>query len=110
MPGVYAEAVLTLNQRPTAITVPIQAVDHEGDRTSVMLLQNGGIVERRPVTLGVQMSDYTEIASGLTPGEQVVVSDRSGLKPGQHVLSHAAEAVAYDSSGGQAPSQPGTGQ
>jgi RND family efflux transporter MFP subunit len=110
VPGVYAEAVLTLNQRPTAITVPIQAVDHEDDRTSVMVLQNGGTVERRPVTVGVQMSDYTEIASGLTPGEQVVVSDRSGLKPGQHVLSHAAATLAYDSSGGQAPSQPGTGQ
>jgi multidrug efflux pump subunit AcrA (membrane-fusion protein) len=61
-----------------------------------MLLQNGGIVERRPVTLGVQMSDYTEIASGLTPGEQVIVSDRSGLKSGQRVLSHPAAALAVN--------------
>jgi hypothetical protein len=30
-----------------------------------------------------------------------VVSDRSGLKPGEHVLSHPAGVLAYDSTGGQ---------
>lgn len=110
VPGTYAEATLTLNQQPTAITVPIQAIDHDGDQVSVMVLQDG-TVERRAVKVGLQTSDFTEIASGLTPGEKVIVSDRSGLKPGEHVESHAAEALAYDgSSGQQAPSQPGTGQ
>jgi hypothetical protein len=37
------------------------------------------------VTLGIQTANYAEVASGLTAGEQIVVSDRSGLKPGEHV-------------------------
>lgn len=101
MPGLYAEAILTLNQKPNAITVPVQAIDHSGDNTSVMVLQDGGIVESRPVMLGLQTPNYSQVLSGLKAGEQVVVSDRSGLKPGEHVLSHPAGVLAYDSTGGQ---------
>ncbi len=101
MPGLYAEAILTLNQRPNAITVPVQAIDRAGDVTSVMILQDGGTIESRPVTLGLQTPNYAQVVSGLKAGEQVVVSDRSGLKPGEHVLSHPVAVLAYDSSGGQ---------
>lgn len=100
MPGLYAEAILTLNQKPNAIAIPVQAIDHTGDSTSVMVLQSGGVIESRPVTLGLQTPNYAQVVSGLTVGEQVVVSDRSGLKPGEHVLSHPAAVLAYDSSGG----------
>ena len=31
VPGLYAEATLTLNQRGSVATVPIQAIDREGD-------------------------------------------------------------------------------
>jgi RND family efflux transporter MFP subunit len=99
LPGMYAEATLTLNQRPNAITVPIQAIDREGERTSVMVVGDGGAVQRRAVTPGVQTPTFVEIAGGLAPGETVVVSDRTGLKPGQRVLSHAAAELAYDSGG-----------
>jgi RND family efflux transporter MFP subunit len=105
IPGLYAEAVLTLNQKPNAVAIPIQAIDHEGDSTSVMLLQDDGTVARRPVTLGVQSPDYAEVARGLKPGQQVVVSDRTALKPGQHVLSHPAAELAYEGSNGQDPAQ-----
>jgi len=97
LPGMYAEATLTLNQRPAATTIPIQAIDREADRTGVMVLQDGGTVEKRSVTLGLQTASFAEVASGLNPGEQVIVSDRSGLKPGEHVLSHAADVLAFDS-------------
>jgi RND family efflux transporter MFP subunit len=100
IPGLYAEAVLTLNRRPGALAVPIQAIDREGESGSVMILGNGGNVERRTVTLGVQTPNYIEITSGLQAGDKVVVSDRTGLKPGEHVDSHPAADLAYDSSNG----------
>jgi multidrug efflux pump subunit AcrA (membrane-fusion protein) len=92
----YAEAILTLNQTGNAVTIPIQAVDRAGDQTSVMILQPDNSVQSRPVTLGIQTANYAEIASGLTPGERVVVSDRSGLKAGERVTPHPAEVLAYD--------------
>ena len=33
LPGLYAEAILTFNQTGSAITVPIQAIDREGEQT-----------------------------------------------------------------------------
>jgi hypothetical protein len=50
--------------------------------------------------VGLQTPNYVQVVSGLTAGEQVIVSDRSGLKPGEHVLSHPAGVLAYDSSAG----------
>lgn len=98
VPGLYAEATLTLNQRGSVAAVPIQAIDREGDVTSVMVLQGDMTVVRRPITLGIQTANYAEVASGLTPGEQIIVSDRGGLKPGVRVVPHPMEALAYDSS------------
>jgi RND family efflux transporter MFP subunit len=97
VPGLYAEASLTMSQRGSVPTVPLQAIDREGEETSVVILQNDMTVARRPVKLGIQTANYAEIASGVSPGEQVVVSDRSGLKPGEHVEAHPMEAMAYDS-------------
>jgi hypothetical protein len=34
---------------------------------------------------------------GVSPGEQVIVSDRNSLKPGERVAAHPMEALAYDS-------------
>ena len=96
VPGTYAEAVLTLNQKGKALVLPLQAINHEGDKTSVYVAAPDGRVEDRPVTLGIQTANYAEIASGLKEGEQVIVSDRSGLKAGEQVRPKQAQNVAYE--------------
>jgi RND family efflux transporter MFP subunit len=96
IPGTYAEADLTLNQRGSVLTVPIQAIDRSGDNAGVMVVQSDGTVARRPVTLGLQTADYVEVAGGLSAGDQVILSDRGGLRPGQRVSAHPSEALAYD--------------
>jgi RND family efflux transporter MFP subunit len=103
IPGTYAEADLTLNQRGEVLTVPIQAIDRSGDNAGVMVVQSDGTVGRRPVTLGLQTADYVEVAAGLSKGDQVILSDRGSLKPGQRVSAHPSEALAYDTpeSGGK---------
>jgi multidrug efflux pump subunit AcrA (membrane-fusion protein) len=98
VPGLYAEADLTFNQRPKAIAVPTQAIDHEGASTTVMVVTDSGQIERRPVTLGVQTANYAQIATGLREGDEVVVSDRGGLKPGDRVTKHEVDAMVWDAS------------
>lgn len=98
VPGLYAEATLTLDQRGDVPAVPIQAIDREGDQASVLVVQPDNTLVRRPITLGVQTANYAEVASGLTAGEQIVVSDRGSLKSGQRVAPHPMEALAYDAS------------
>ncbi len=95
VPGVYAEADLTLEQRDNVLTVPLQAINHEGDRTSVMVVNRQDQLEDRPVTLGLQTANDAEVVSGLSDGERIVVSDRSGLKPGEKVHPQIVQVMEY---------------
>ena len=42
------------------------------------------------VTPGIQMPDFIEITQGLSKGDRVVVSDRSGLKTDERITPKAA--------------------
>jgi RND family efflux transporter MFP subunit len=94
--GMYAEATLRLERNNAALVVPLQAVDHEGDRTSVVVVNPANKIEDRTVTLGVQNAGYAEVLSGLTDGEQVVVSDRGALKPGDAVRPKTVDLMNYE--------------
>jgi len=85
IPGMYAEATLTLEARNNILSVPLEAVNHVGDQTTVYVVSPGDKVEDRVVTLGLQTPSEAEAESGLSEGESVIVSDRSGLKPGEEV-------------------------
>ena len=45
--------------------------------------------------VGLQTASDAEITSGLNEGEQVVMSDRSGLKPGEKVHPQAVSVMQY---------------
>ena len=86
LPGLYADADLHLDQKENIESVPVQALSHQGDRTTVLVVNPDGALEERAVQVGIQTSSDAEIVSGLKEGEQVLVSDHSGLKPGQKVI------------------------
>jgi len=98
VPGLYAEAVLTIVERPEASVVPLQALNRDGAKVTVLVVNQQGRIEQRTVTLGVQSANYAEVLDGVTVGDNIVVSDRSGLKPGDHVDSHSIAPMTYDSS------------
>jgi RND family efflux transporter MFP subunit len=95
LPGLYAEAELNLEQEHNVPTVPIQALNHEGEKTTVFLVGGNGVLEDRAVQVGLETASDVEIVSGLNPGELVVVSDRSGLKPGEKVHPQEVPMLQY---------------
>jgi RND family efflux transporter MFP subunit len=95
VPGIYAEADLVLEQKNNVRAVPLQAVNHEGDKTTVFVVDSFGKIEDRPVVLGLETADNAEVLSGLSQGDQVIVSDRSGLKPGQTVHPQVVQLMQY---------------
>lgn len=101
MPGLYAEAEVGLDEKANVPTVPLQAVNHQGNKTSVFVVNRDGEVEERTVELGLQTTTDAEVLSGLSEGEQVVVSDRSGLKPGQKVHPQAMSVMQYQEQNAQ---------
>ncbi len=96
IPGVYAEATLSLDRKDQAVAVPLQAVDHQNDRTTVYLVDAGNKIVDRPVTLGIQTATDAEVLSGLAAGDRVIISDRGGLKPGQTVRAQIVELLKED--------------
>jgi RND family efflux transporter MFP subunit len=97
IPGVYAEATLVLDSKSAALVVPLQAVNQENDRASVLVVNASNQIEPRSITLGIQTDNEAEVLSGLSDGNQVVISDRSGLRSGETVHPRATEAATYQS-------------
>jgi RND family efflux transporter MFP subunit len=95
VPGIYAEADLTLEQKDNVPTVPLEAVNHEGDKTTLFVVNHQDQLEDRPVSLGLQTASDAEVLSGVADGEQVVISDRSGLKTGEKVHPQMVSVMQY---------------
>jgi RND family efflux transporter MFP subunit len=95
VPGVYAEANLQFDRKDNIPAVPIQALSHEGEKTSVLVVHSDGTIEQREVQVGIQTSSDAEIVSGLNEGEEVVVSDRAGLKSGEKVKPQVVDVPEY---------------
>ncbi|MGD0213896.1 MAG: efflux RND transporter periplasmic adaptor subunit [Terriglobales bacterium] len=95
LPGLYAEAELSLDRKEDVPTVPVQALNHEGNKSTVFVVNQNGELEDRTVQLGLETSTDAEIVSGLNEGEEVVVSDRSGLKAGEKVHPQAVAVMQY---------------
>lgn len=95
MPGLYAEADVSLEHRDDIPSVPLQAINHEGDKTTVFVVNGKGEIEDRPITVGIQTATDAEVLTGLNEGEQVIVSDRSGLKPGEKVRPQVVQIMQY---------------
>ena len=93
IPGVYAEATLTLEKKNNVYVLPLQAVTLIGSQGSVYVVNNADEIENRPVTLGMRTPDEIEIESGVQEGDQVVTSDRSQLKVGQKVNPQVVEGI-----------------
>jgi RND family efflux transporter MFP subunit len=98
MPGLYADADLTLEHKEDIPSVPLQALNHENDKTTVFVVNANGVIEDRPISLGIKTASDAEVISGLTEGEQVVVSDRSGLKAGEKVHPQVVQIMQYHES------------
>lgn len=72
--GTYAAVSLVTGHAAAALTVPTSAVHRQGRQTTVQVLSNGA-AQTVPVTVGAVGSDYTEITSGLSAGQQVILAD-----------------------------------
>ncbi len=85
VPGMFAEAVISLREPRHVLSVPVLAVDRTANDSSVMVVTTGKTVERRRVTLGLEDADQLEVRAGLARGDLVIIGRRDQLKIGQHV-------------------------
>jgi len=73
-PEMYARVTLLADENRTAVRLPNTALVTEGLYSYAFIEQSAGVFRRRRVELAVQDRDYSYVASGVEPGERVVVA------------------------------------
>lgn len=84
-PGMFVKAYLKGATRPNALTVPQRAVQQTANGHSLFVINDKGLAEVRPVTVGEWINNDWIISQGLKAGEQVVVDGFMHLAPGAPV-------------------------
>ncbi|PWC34113.1 efflux RND transporter periplasmic adaptor subunit [Azospirillum sp. TSO35-2] len=90
-PGQFVDTVLTLRVDPQALTIPEMAVQTGQKGRFVYVVKADETVEVRPIAVDRSQGGLTVVASGLQPGERVVVDGQSRLFPGAKVTERAAD-------------------
>lgn len=89
LPGYSADAEVIIATRENVLRVPSEAVL---DKKFVFVLAGNNKLQKRDVQIGLANWDFTEIASGVKAGEQVVITpDRKGVENGVSAEIEAKE-------------------
>jgi HlyD family secretion protein len=81
--GYSADVEIIYETRGDVLRIPTQTL-LEGNR--VLLVGGDGVLEERPVKIGLANWEHAEVTGGLSEGERIVsTQDRTGLKAGIHV-------------------------
>jgi RND family efflux transporter MFP subunit len=94
VPGMNADAALTLRQLTGAVTVPIEAVDRTEAQPRVFVVGDGNRVEPTPVQVDLETADRAAVTGPVKPGALVVTGGREQLKAGTIVRPKVAARAA----------------
>ncbi len=84
-PGMYADVSLRIQNDANALTLPLQAINRNADKTTVLLVDSQNDVEEREIHTGIEGSNRMQILSGLKEGDRVIVGSLGEYRPGQRV-------------------------
>ncbi|GIW64337.1 MAG: macrolide export protein MacA [Patescibacteria group bacterium] len=73
LPNMSATANIIVNKKSNVLTVPSTAIINQEDSNYLRILKNGKII-LTPVEIGISSDTKTEIVSGVSEGDEVVVS------------------------------------
>ena len=91
IPGMYAEALITLEHRENALYLPLEALSLQGKTATAYVVDADQKVALRKVGIGLETPDRIEVVSGLDEGDIVITGNRSGLAAGQRVAPKVTE-------------------
>jgi membrane fusion protein, multidrug efflux system len=95
-PGQYVRVEVDLGLRPKVTTAPLVAVQPSQDGPFVFVVKPDMTVERRPVEVAEARGSVAAFASGLKPGEKVVVEGQQRLKNGVTIIEKTPQASSAD--------------
>jgi len=106
-PGQFVNVTLILSTTKGAVLIPNQATQVAQQGTFVYVVKQDSTVDLRPVVLGQRQGDNVVIMSGVSAGENVVVTGQLTLRPGAKVRVVSSTSSGTPTAGGNTGS--GTG-
>lgn len=97
--GASASVTIEVARSDTVLTVPTSAVRTLGGRRVVTVISNGKPADVR-VEVGTVGADLTEITSGLSTGQEVVLADLNQALPASNVTSRQGPGAGFAGFGG----------
>jgi RND family efflux transporter MFP subunit len=88
-PGMYARLELVIDHHPGAVLVESEGIFNEGEQSVVFVVDEGGVVGRRPIAVGATEGTLVEVTKGLTGDERVIVEGKELVRDGQRVRAEA---------------------
>lgn len=102
VPGLYVQTAFQLAGSGVA-EVPAAALVFRADGPQVAVVGNDGAVTFSPVKIGRDYGDRVELASGVKPGERVVLNISSEIAQGEKVRVHEEDAPLTSAAGPNPP-------
>ncbi len=99
-PGMYADVRLQVQNHPDALTVPIQAVQHDNGKSEVLVVDHQNRVQPRQIETGLEDPQRVEVLSGLSEGDRVIVGNFGSFQKGQIVEPKLAKLTDSSQAGG----------
>lgn len=84
--GMFADVKLTLETSENVVYIPLDAV-LQADDTMYVYVTDGTTATKRELTLGISDGEYTEVTSGLSAGEQIVVKGKEYLSETNNLVN-----------------------
>ncbi|WP_296612440.1 efflux RND transporter periplasmic adaptor subunit [Sphingomonas sp.] len=84
-PGAYSQATFPIGGARTAVELPASAMIIGKNGTQVAVLDAGGKVRLKTVTIGRDLGDRVQISAGLTPADQVIDNPPDSIQSGDKV-------------------------
>lgn len=85
LPGSYAQIHLAMHVDGSRLVLPVNAVLFRGEGARTAVVDKGGHVRLKPLTIGRDYGINVEILSGLTAQDDVIINPADSLEEGQAV-------------------------
>ena len=84
LPGMFARVTFMVAKHENVVLLPADAIITEEGKTTAFIVRDAQ-VHAAPIRIGVRQGNKVEIASGINPGDKVVITGQSELKDGMKV-------------------------
>lgn len=77
--GMIADVELTLDETSEAVVIPAEAILEDTDGNKYVYIAKGDKAERADIETGITNDTYTEVVSGVSEGDKIIVSGKEYL-------------------------------